>query len=53
LWLETVKGPLEWYEAPGDHLNMVLQPNVDRVGEIIINYLNRLNGLEMSKNKSL
>ncbi|WP_187355522.1 non-ribosomal peptide synthetase [Paenibacillus tengchongensis] len=40
LWMKMVKGPLEFHEVPGDHDTVLSPPNVDKVAEIIKNYLN-------------
>lgn len=39
LWEKMAKGPLEYYEVPGNHETVLLPPYVDKVAEIIRAYL--------------
>lgn len=39
LWRKMVKGPLDFYEVPGDHDSILYHPHVDKVAEIIKSYL--------------
>ncbi|QDX92246.1 amino acid adenylation domain-containing protein [Brevibacillus laterosporus] len=41
LWRKMVKGPLEFYEVPGDHDSVLYHPHVDKVAEIIKAYLKK------------
>jgi len=39
LWEKMAKGPLEYYEVPGNHETVLLPPYVDKVAEIVREYL--------------
>ncbi|MCR8966025.1 non-ribosomal peptide synthetase [Brevibacillus laterosporus] len=41
LWRKMVRGPLEFYEVPGDHDSVLSHPHVERVAEIIKSFLNK------------
>ncbi|CAM3987833.1 non-ribosomal peptide synthetase [Mesobacillus zeae] len=43
LWEKMAKTSLEYYEVPGDHDSVLMPPNVDAVGEIVRDYLQRKN----------
>ncbi|WP_346962014.1 amino acid adenylation domain-containing protein [Clostridium sp.] len=40
-WDDMVSGNLEFYEIPGGHETLVLPPYVDKLAEIILDYLDR------------
>lgn len=42
LWNEMVRGPLEYIEVPGNHETVLLPPYVEKVGDVIKEYLNNL-----------
>jgi amino acid adenylation domain-containing protein len=39
LWEKMAKGPLEYYEVPGNHETVLLPPYVDKVAEIVRGFL--------------
>jgi len=39
LWEKMARGPLEYYEVPGDHETVLLPPYVDKVAEIVREFL--------------
>lgn len=41
-WDDMAKGKLEFYEIPGGHLDMVLPPYVDKVAELILQFLDKI-----------
>lgn len=41
LWRSVLKGPLDFYEVPGDHDTVLKNPNAERVAEIIKDYLKK------------
>lgn len=42
LWEKMVRGPLEYYEVPGGHETVLLPPYVEKVAELVREYLHRI-----------
>ncbi|WP_432403808.1 amino acid adenylation domain-containing protein [Wukongibacter sp. M2B1] len=52
LWEKMHEGSFEYYEVPGGHETVLFPPYVDRVSELIKDYLNRMAGEELYEEKS-
>ncbi len=52
LWEKMHEGSFEYYEVPGGHETVLFPPYVDRVSELIKDYLNRMAGKELYEEES-